>query len=647
MNNILQGHKYYKIKQNRKNSENLFQNNGKTQRNIIIHRKKTNKLIPSLISNEKNNIPHYNDFNSNLSNDIIRKKNFENLTHFNYDKLLNFTEIEENILFQRPKVKIKMHSLKHNNINKNTISSEKNNSQIKCKVHKITTNISNNNIKILNVSNSKNKNVQKKITNISNVDGNCMIINEENIKQNKDDKSFINYYNIIQESRLQKLSNHLDNLIKDKMQSKYENPHSVVNEDIDYKGKNINKENIIFKKEINRNLTNTNVYRRKIQRKKNYYTGKNAIFNSHSLIKNKLNSHKIKAQKFICRRNAYQNSNDFQLSSKINQSRNCNYNQNNSYLLSSLINEKNKNRKFSGEPKVENDFKSMKTIQNNKINVNNNKNVNKKGNTINYIEIFKSKENNSSKRNNYTDARLKKNYILQTPQTNNLFINSTNIDEFINSKYKNIFNLNNYLGNSENNMNPNKNYLTLYSNNTSEYNTVNTLNNSEKNILKFPNENNLKITTNNIINKKKFLFQNSNLSQEKMHIENDLIEKKLILSGDSKNKKLKNIVTSIEYSYRSYKNSNKYLKDKNIIMSEIDQNGKVKVKVKEMKNSIEKILRENSFNKTKNTIDLSSPQKLNHLTYIKKNQGTHINKIKKHKTANLIVFYPPPLPLQA
>ena len=50
---------------------------------------------------------------------------------------------------------------------KNTISSEKNNSQIKCKVHKITTNISNNNIKMLNVSNYKYKNVKKKITNLN------------------------------------------------------------------------------------------------------------------------------------------------------------------------------------------------------------------------------------------------------------------------------------------------------------------------------------------------------------------------------------------------------------------------------------------------------------------------------------------------
>ena len=33
----------------------------------------TNKLIPSLISNEKNNIPQYNAFSSNLSNDIIRR----------------------------------------------------------------------------------------------------------------------------------------------------------------------------------------------------------------------------------------------------------------------------------------------------------------------------------------------------------------------------------------------------------------------------------------------------------------------------------------------------------------------------------------------------------------------------------------------
>ena len=79
----------------------------------------------------------------------------------------------------------------------------------------------------------------------------------------------------------------------------------------------------------------------------------------------------------------------------------------------------------------------------------------------------------------------------------------------------------------------------------------------------------------------------------------------------------------------------------------MDQNGKVNIRVREMKNSIEKILRENSFNKTRNALCLNSPQKIsNILTYVKKNQGTQIRKIKKHNTKEHIDFYPPPIPFQ-
>ena len=169
--------------------------------------------------------------------------------------------------------------------------------------------------------------------------------------------------------------------------------------------------------------------------------------------------------------------------------------------------------------------------------------------------------------------------------------------------------------------------------------------------MKFPcretNKINLNFKNNNIIKTNKFPFQNSNLSQKKIYIRNELLGEKNISNNNSKNKKLRNVVTSIEYSNRSNKKLNNYLKDKNIIMSEIGPNGKINIKVREMKNSIEKILRENSFNKTRNALCLNSPQKINNiLTYVKKNQGTQIRKIKKHNTKDHIDFYPPPIPFQ-
>ena len=152
---------------------------------------------------------------------------------------------------------------------------------------------------------------------------------------------------------------------------------------------------------------------------------------------------------------------------------------------------------------------------------------------------------------------------------------------------------------------------------------------------------NLKFPNNIIIIKNNKPFQINKLSQKQIFIRNDFMGNKNIISNNSINKKLRNMVTSIEYSNKNNKKSYNNIGDKNIIMSEIDKNGKINIRVKEMKNSIEKILRENSFNKRRNDVNLS-PQKL---TYVKKNQGTHITKIKKHNTVNIIEYYPPPIPI--
>ena len=660
MNKNLDENHYYKIKQYRKNAENRQSNNPeRTPRNLIIHRKKMNILFPSTIPNERSNTPYYQAFNSILTNNVINEKNSKNSSNFNYQHYLNFTNIEEDILFQRPKIKIKMHSLKHNNISRNTISSEKNNNQIKCKVHKIKANKSLNSKRtnILNLSKSRNKAnkiKQKKINyNYNLVNVNQLDINELTMP-NKNEKTFINYYNLMQESRLKKLSNHLDNLIGNKIQLKYGNTHSELNEDIiaNFNDKNKDNENMSIrlakKEKINNpnNLGNISVYRKKIQRKKNYDNNNNKNPKDNLLIKNRLKQNNNRTHKFICKRTNYQSPNNFSLFSNNFQSRNYKINQNKSILLSSLIHKENKNLNFPNEISVEDDSKNLKFIPKNKLIFNNNTTQNEKGNTFNCLDMFRPHnniENYSLKRSYNTDLRYKKHFIIKTPKSSNLYSNSNNKDDFIHSNYENTLNL---LGvNEKNNNYLNKNYLTLYSNNTSEYNTVNSLNNSEKNILIFSNENNCKLNN----NKNQFIFQNNNLSQKKIYVKstkNDLRDKKIISQNISKNKKLKNVITSIEYSNRNNNKTNKYLKDKNIILSEIDQNGKVNIKVREMKNSIEKILRENSFHKSKNTACLLSPKKMDLFTYIKKNQGTHIKKIKKHNTVNHIEFYRQTAPLQ-
>ena len=673
--------KFHKLKQ-RKNSENIHlktQNSEKKNKNI---------LFPNKILNERKIIPFRFPIKTNISKENLSSQKFRKLSNYNiYENILN-SPIEENILLHRPQIHIKIHSLKHTN--RNTLSSEKTNKQIKCKVHKIKPKTINNK-KIIDLSNShkkriyNNKNKEKLKFNKININRDILNITEINKKQNDEEKSFINFYNIAQEKSLKKLNSQLDNLIGYKNKTKSGNEDNNVkniNNKLNYDNNDNNKFEKMKENRFNNNInySNKNIYKKKVQRKKNFnnaniipitdknifnYSEKNNMHNlkkqdifkiqDENLIKNRLKTKRT--QKFICTRNNYQNQNKNNFSSNNYKSDNFNYNQNNSILLTSLShmnnniykNYKNTNKKmdFSNDIRGKEEILNIDNAQNHKLIFNNKKN---KANTINFIELFNQdikNENISFKKDDLTEIKHKKNYTLRTPKLSNIIPNTYNLEDLITTN-ENTYNLNYYLGKNEiKNTGTNKKCITLYSNNTSEYNTVNTLNNSEKNIMKFPNEINLNFKNNYIFKKNKFPFQKSNLSQKKIYIRNELLGKKNIKNNNSKNRKLRNVVTSIEYSNRPNKKLNNYLKDKNIILSEIDPNGKINIKVKEMKNSIEKILRENSFNKTRNALCLNSPQKINNnLTYVKKNQGTQIRKIKKHNSKNYIDFYPPPIPFQ-
>ena len=122
----MQEKKYY--------SENILSttnNSGTIDKSIIIHRKKPYILIPNSTTRERSNILLAKEIPSkNIRKKIFNKKVQEKSRN-------NNIALEEKILLKRPQIKIKMQSLKHNNKNRNTISSEKNNSQLKCKVHEI------------------------------------------------------------------------------------------------------------------------------------------------------------------------------------------------------------------------------------------------------------------------------------------------------------------------------------------------------------------------------------------------------------------------------------------------------------------------------------------------------------------------------
>ena len=359
--NKINEQKFYQIKPNRKNPESIqlkFQNHGNTCRNLLIQRKKANILIPNRISNQSKNIEFYYPYNTNISNDIIRTKHIKKQSNNDiYNNLLNDnSNIEEKILLQRPKIKIKMHSLKHNNINRNTISTEKNNNQIKCKIHVIKTKTSkHNNNKIFNLSNNKktqknknNKKHQKKI--------NYGIINMIKDELLNNDKTFINYYNLIQEKSLKKLSNQLDDLIGNKTKSKSEYSGIIRNNESYNNNKTENSKSIKEQYNDKRKESSTNVYRKKIQRKKNFFSDNNIISNDNLLTfenKDNINNYKKidlinekdlinlkkkklktnRTHKFICTRNNYINPNQNEFTSKNSSVCNFIYNQNNKSII--------------------------------------------------------------------------------------------------------------------------------------------------------------------------------------------------------------------------------------------------------------------------------------------------------------------------
>ena len=191
-----------------------------------------------------------------------------------------------------------------------------------------------------------------------------------------------------------------------------------------------------------------------------------------------------------------------------------------------------------------------------------------------------------------------------------------------------------------NNKNKAIKYSTLYSKTLNKNKKVNLLNNSYQNIL-LNQQKNKQINKQINIKQNKNALTNNSINYDKYSFQIYNKNKKLIIScGSSKSKKLKNVITSIEYNHRNSNN----ISDKNIILSEVDQNGKINnIKIRQMKNTIEKILKETSLDKKK----IISPQKWNDsITYVKKNQGTHLKKIKKYNTTNNIDYHQSPPHIQ-
>ena len=626
-----------------------------TYKNMINQKKKPNAHIPvtNIIKKKKPNYLQPKNQNQNIVKKQQKNNLKKNLTNN------NFSSLETSIL---PNLKIRIHSLKHD-ICRNTMPTNKNDINLNSDIYKIKGQISKpKNDKISDISNDiHNRWNNANFISIS-LGKDNFNLRKMKIASKDKDISYLKFYNIMKEKSLKVLSHHLDDLIVNKTKQKSEYP---VNNTINQSNFscNISSKNIyngVNLKCINsyKNKCNTNVYRRKIQKKINNFTkvcseDNYLTFNfKHNL--NKTNSNKNnpdtfetqnysilptsnlisnRTYKISSTRNTYQNQNLPDYFTKNSDYGSFMLSQNNSILLTSFELRKNIEQLNSNYLSVERPKKEQINIENN-----NNLIINNKANTINFIEIIKPEckgaESFSENKKIFAGMKNKNNYNynFKTPKTNNMLIDSKEVGEEIHTRYGNIKNINYII--KKDNKNRAKKYTTLYSKAQNQYNNVNenNLNNPYKNILlNYQKKKGINIKQN------KNILINNNINYEKYSFKTYNKNKKPIIScGNSKSKKLKNVITSIEYNNRN----SCIIQDKNIILSEVDQYGKINnIRIKQMKNSIEKVLKETSSEKKK----IISPQKWsNDITYVKKNQGTHLKKMKKYNTTNSIDYHPSP-----
>jgi hypothetical protein len=147
------------------------------------------------------------------------------------------------------------------------------------------------------------------------------------------------------------------------------------------------------------------------------------------------------------------------------------------------------------------------------------------------------------------------------------------------------------------------------------------------------------VSDNNYSTTASFYYNKNNNNN---NINNSLLNNNKRKYSNNSELHLKNIITSIDYrnSNPNYNNINNIFKNdrtnKNIVLYEIDRNGKLNYKVREILNSVEKIVQNTSNSKKKKRIIDISPkidQELEQFAsiYVKKNQGTVLRKNNNSK----------------
>ena len=665
---------YYYTKQNLKSNIDIRQNIN----NILINKKQRNpanifkiKEMKLFIPPKISNIQKIGAYINRSKNELISNKRNEDKifntmqTNNNFDDLLNYNTSDDfnddKMLFERPKIKVRLYSTKDNNKKRNTISSEKNNNPIKYRIHKIkpkNLKCSKETIFSPSKSSDKDKTNQKTINyKVINSIQNSFDSSETNsISKNKEYTSKNYYYNIMQAKNLNKLNNTIENLISNSFNTTRKDEHKDKNKIINKYFCNTNRNN--YNKKI--------IYKKKLEKSKNKNSGtfsnlsylekerdkkilNKCIYDTNNKINSNLSntSHNNNKTCELISYN-YQSPNKNSLfTNNNNDIEKIDYCYKNSYIILPTYNRKTKN------------YNEYIKIENNNINdliiTNNNK-----GETINFMDTdnqdnklenyYKKKNYNSVLRNkksfDFTSTKNSSNNILikkiKLKRNKDKIIGMNRVNYYIKNNLNiNINENNNSINNNNINNNKNLNINNTFSNCVNNnnlfgnYKYINENNNiySSK-IQNIPNRKNTSICFNNVIlnnknNKNSFNYNiNDNYlynTQIKYDDKSKELNKNNLQIKSSKKKKLKNVITSIQFRNLKDQIRNNELNDKDIILSEFDNNGKVNIKIKKLNKSIEKVLRENSIKKVNNNISQSKTPKFKNevLTYVKKNKGTH------------------------
>lgn len=226
------------------------------------------------------------------------------------------------------------------------------------------------------------------------------------------------------------------------------------------------------------------------------------------------------------------------------------------------------------------------------------------------------------------------NYINNTNNTNNDFHNYK-YNSFKTLSKSNSFKIpripDNKLNEIENiyNNKINSNFYSIDNKYCHRYSNINLTNNynKEKDETKYTSE---QVSDNNYSTTTSFYYNKNN---------NSLLNNHKKIPSNNLELHLKNIITSIDYrnSNSNMNNSNNKFKNnnnKNIVLYELDKYGKLNYKVREITNSMEKIIRDASNSRNKKRLIKLSPnieQEQFSSIYVKKNQGTVLRKIINNK----------------